>query len=443
MKAVIMAGGKGSRLLELTKDEIPKPMTLINGKPILRWQIECLRRNGITDICIVTGHLGEKIENYFGNGSDLEVNIIYFHEETPLGTAGAIAHIEDFLEDEYFLLVYGDVMFDIDISRMEKFHNEKKAAATLFVHPNSHPYDSDLVVLDPDSRVVGFDSKKNVRSYWYNNMVNAGFYIISKSISEQIPKNSKVDLENEILFAKCGKDADIFGYVSTEYIKDAGTVDRVERVQSDIRDGVIRAKNLSKPQKCVFLDRDGVLNKHVGLLYNPDQLELEDSAIKAVAKLNASEYLTVVITNQPVVARGLCDIKDVENIHNKLQTLLGENHVYLDDMFYCPHHPDKGYPEENPEYKIKCKCRKPNTGMLETAAVKYHIDLTKSWFIGDTTVDIKTGKNANTQTILVKTGQAGNDKKFDDEPDYIAENILDAVDHILSLQRGIKCISTR
>jgi len=431
MRAVIMAGGKGTRLLELTRDEIPKPMMPIAGKPLLEWQIECLRRNDITEICIVTGHLGEKIEEFFGDGSAFDVKLSYFNEDVPMGTAGALAHFRDFLSDDYFLLVYGDVIFDIDISRMEAFHKQKNAAATLFAHPNSHPFDSDLVVLDENSRVLDFDSKKNVRNYWYNNMVNAGFYILSKDIVTGIAKTGKTDLEKDILLAGCRSGLGVFAYVSTEYIKDAGTVDRIRRVETDIRTGVVEAKNLSKPQRCVFLDRDGVINRYAGLLSDIDKLELEDTAADAIALLNTSQYLAIVITNQPVVARGLCDIRDVDEIHKKLQTLLGNNHVYLDDLFYCPHHPDKGYPEENPDYKIDCLCRKPKSGMLETAALKHHIDLTKSWFIGDTTVDIKTGKNAGTRTVLVRTGEAGADEKYDVTADFVADDVLKAVEYIL------------
>lgn len=440
MQAVIMAGGKGTRLRELTKDELPKPMIPVNGKPIIQWQIECLRSNGIVDICIVIGHLGEKIKDYFGSGNDFDVNLSYYTEETPLGTAGALAYIKHLIPGNYFLLVYGDVIFDIDINRMEAYHNKKNSLATLFVHPNSHPYDSDLVILDPIGRVVDFDSKMNIRSYWYNNMVNAGFYILSKEICNAIPENTKTDLEKDILLKSCKRGLstqgvldtqDIYGYVSTEYIKDAGTIDRIERVEKDMISGNVAAKNLSKPQKCVFLDRDGVLNKYIGLLYETEQFELEETAVQAVAKLNSSHYLAIAITNQPVVARGLCSIDDVNEIHEKLQTLLGENHVYLDDIFFCPHHPDKGYPEENPDYKVDCECRKPKPGMLQTASAKYNIDLANSWLIGDTTVDIKTGKDAKLKTVLVRTGEAGKDKKFDATPDHIADNILDAVEYIL------------
>ena len=432
MQAVIMAGGKGTRLLELTKDEIPKPMVPVLGKPLLRRQIECLRDNGINEIFIIIGHLGEKIQSYFGDGVEFGVSLKYYKEESPLGTAGALAQIKQLLSGEYFFLVYGDVIFDIDISLMETFHRKQKALATLFVHPNSHPYDSDLVILSNDGRVVGYDSKNNTRTdYWYENIVNAGLYILSSDICDLIPKSGKTDLEKDILFKHCGQHSSIYGYLSSEYIKDAGTKDRIIKVENDIKNGVVASKNLSKPQKCVFLDRDGVLNKHVGLLHETSQLELEDTAIEAIAKLNSSEYLTIVITNQPVVARGLCDIETVDEIHKKLQTLLGNNHVYLDDIFFCPHHPDKGYPEENPDYKIICECRKPKSGMLKTAAAKYNIDLERSWFIGDTTVDMETGRRAAVRTILVRTGEGGKDGKYDAIPIHIAENILDAVKYII------------
>jgi len=216
MRAVIMAGGKGTRLLELTKDELPKPMIPINGKPLLEWQIECLQRNGIVDICIVVGHLGNKIKEYFGDGSAFNVSLSYFSEDAPLGTAGALTHIKHFLKDDYFLLVYGDVLFDIDISRMEAFHKRVKAKATLFVHPNSHPFDSDLVVLASDDRVIDFDSKRNVRSYWYENMVNAGFYVLSKEVCYEISETGKTDLEKDILLESCKRCSNVFGYVSTE-----------------------------------------------------------------------------------------------------------------------------------------------------------------------------------------------------------------------------------
>lgn len=431
MQAVIMAGGKGTRLLSITNDEIPKPMAPVNGKPILQWQIECLQENGIQNITIVTGHLGEKIEEFFGSGEKFGVRITYFKEQQPLGTAGAFYFLKDQLESEYFLLVFGDVIFDVDIDRMEHFHREKQSMATLFAHPNSHPYDSDLVILDPSCKIKGFDSKNNKRDDWYSNCVNAGFYILNREICSQVQKSVKTDLEKDILMPLVERGGAVYAYCSPEYIKDVGTPERMHTAAGEIASGYVASRNLKKKQKCIFLDRDGTVNRYKGLIYREDQFELEDCASEAIKRINQSGYLAIVITNQPAVARGLCDISDIEKIHRKMSTLLGKDGVFLDDIMFCPHHPDKGYPGENPLYKIQCACRKPKTGLIDACVKKYNIDLASSWMIGDTTMDIQTGKNAGVKTVLVRTGEAGNDRKYPVEPDFIGKDLLDAVNLIL------------
>ena len=430
IQAVIMAGGKGTRLRAITNDEIPKPMAPVAGKPILEWQIECLRRQGIHEIILIIGHLGHKIREYFGDGTAFGVEISYIEETEPLGTAGALSMLLGRLRASSFFLIFGDVLFDIDLERMWRFHEEKKAAATLFVHPNMHPFDSDLVVCDAEGRVQRFDSKHNVRDYWYQNCVNAGFYLMDQSICSRVPVGEKTDLEKDILSAMIAEGVPVYGYRSPEYIKDVGTVERICRAEQELTSGFISGRNLNKPQRAIFLDRDGTINRKNGLVYQEDQFELESCAVEAIRAINSSGYLAIILTNQPVVARGLCQIEDVERIHRKMETLLGQEGVYLDDICYCPHHPDKGYPEENPAYKIPCHCRKPDIGMLEDCVHKYHIDLAESWVVGDTTVDIQTGKNAGTKTALVLPGDAGKDGKYNVQPDLIAKDVLEAVKEI-------------
>lgn len=427
-----MAGGKGTRLAELTRDEIPKPMVPLLGKPLLERQVECLLENGIQDIVMVVGHLGGVIQAHFGDGRGWGVNIRYFIEEEPLGTAGALPRMRDMLAEE-FVLLFGDLLLDVDLVRMADFHREKHALATLFVHPNSHPFDSDLIVADENGRVTGFDSKHNDRSgYWYANCVNAGLYVVDKRMLEYIPSRGKVDLEKEVLAPLCGRSAPIYAYTSPEYVKDVGTVERIRAAEVELERGYVSARNLSHKQKAIFLDRDGTLNVQKGLVYTPEQLELEPCAAQAVGEINRSGYLAILATNQPAVARGLCSVEDVEQIHRKLQTLLGREGVYLDAIMWCPHHPDKGYPEENPAYKIPCRCRKPEIGMLETCVEQFNIDLSASWMVGDTTVDIQTGANAGCRTALVRTGEAGKDGKYAVQPDLIGENLLDSVNKILA-----------
>lgn len=434
MQAVIMAGGKGTRLAALTKDEIPKPMVPVAGKPLLLWQVERLKENGITDIIMVIGHLGEKIQEYFGDGSGLGVQIQYFVETEPLGTAGSFFYLKDMLKDDTFVMMSGDLFFDIDFERMIRFHKEKQSAATLFVHPNGHPHDSDLLVLDSEDRAVRFDSKHNVRDYWYDNCVNAGIFVFDKTICDRVSEPVKRNLENDVIKGMIEDGIPVYGYRSPEYVKDVGTVDRINQALADIESGFIADKCLKQKQRCIFMDRDGTINQYRGFVYKEEDFELEECALEAIKKINKSGYLGIVVTNQPVVARGLCEIEDVERIHKKLATILGREGVYLDDILFCPHHPDKGFPEENPAYKIPCECRKPKTGMIEKAAAKYNIDLSQSWIIGDTTMDLQTGVNAGLRTALVMTGEGGKDKKYDVTPDVVAKDLLEVVETILRME---------
>ncbi|MDO4939207.1 MAG: HAD-IIIA family hydrolase [Lachnospiraceae bacterium] len=426
MRAVIMAGGKGTRLSSLTKDQIPKGLYPIAGKPILEWQLIMLKKYGISDVTMVIGRLGELIKDYFGDGSSRGFSIDYITEPEPLGTAGNLYYLK---ETEPFLFVMGDIFFDFDIRRMIDYHTNKQAFVTLLAHPNMHPFDSDLVVTDNDGRVLGFDSKHNIRDYWYDNLVNSGIFIMDPGISSYVKKPEKMSLEKDLLSGIIDRER-IYAYRTPEFVRDVGTPDRVEATERDFASGLIAAKNLENRQKAIFIDRDGTLNKYKGFITDPEDIELEENAAEAVRLINESGYLAIVTTNQPVIARGECTREKLGEIHRKIKTLLGREGAYVDDIIYCPHHPDKGFEGEVPELKIECSCRKPKTGMIDRAASEYNIDVTQSWVVGDATIDIAFGKNAGCRTILVKTGVAGEDKKYDAAPDHIDLDLLEAVRRI-------------
>lgn len=429
MQAVIVAGGKGTRLQGLTQGVVPKPMVNFLGKPVLEYQIEQLRDNGIKNIILLVGYLGETIESYFGDGSKFGVSIHYYHEPEPLGTAGALVCVRDKLEDEFFFLL-GDCIFNIDLQRMRRFHEARGAAVTIFAHPNSHPIDSDLVLTDDDDRVLSLDCNKNQRDYWYQNLVCGGVYIIPKSCCEGI-EAKPTDFEKNVLIPMIQESGRVYAYRSSEYIKDIGTPERYHSAENDILQGLAEKKSYAKPQKAIFIDRDGTVTRYKGLIYREEDIELLPGVARAIKAVNGSEWMIVMITNQPVVARGLCDIEKVKRIHAKMETLLGQEGAYLNDCLFCPHHPDKGYPEENPAYKVDCNCRKPKTGMIDQCVEKYNIDVKASWMVGDTTVDIQTGIAAGMHTALVKTGMAGDDGKYDVKADFIGENLGEVIEHIL------------
>ena len=425
MKVVIMAGGKGTRISSVASD-IPKPMIKIEGKPVLEHELECLRDQGFTDIIITVSHLGDVIIDYFGDGSGISpitkrpfgVHIEYYFENEPLGNAGALFKIKDKLTSD-FLLLNADAVFDVDFNRFVAFHRKHGGLVTLFTHPNSHPYDSGLIIADKSGVVNQWLAKEDVRPKYYQNRVNAGLHVIAPAVLEQSDiviekvgamgengKPVKVDLDRQLLkpLAGTGK---MFCYDSPEYVKDMGTPERYYSVCDDYKAGRISGKNLKNKQKAIFLDRDGTINKYVGFLRNIDQFELIDGVSEAIKKINASGYLAIVVTNQPVIARGEVSFEELEEIHRKMETLLGEKGAYLDSIYYCPHHPHKGYEGERPELKIDCKCRKPKPGMLVKAAQDFNIDLSQSWMVGDGENDIKAGQNAGCWTALIGSESYG------------------------------------
>lgn len=441
MKAVFMAGGRGTRISSVASD-IPKPMIKIQGKPILEHEIECLKKQGYLDIIITVSHLGNIIVDYFGDGSGISqatgepfgVKIQYYFEEQPLGNAGALLKLRDQLDDD-FLLLNADVLFDIDIERMLQAHKSSGASTTILTHPNSHPYDSGLIVSDSRNFVTKWLAKEDLRPKYYKNRVNAGIHIISPKVLDDLPitaemigkpgkdgKTVTLDLDRDILrpLAGTGK---LCCYDSTEYVRDMGTPERYKAVCKDYESGLVTGRNLSQKQKAIFLDRDGTINKYVGFLRNIDDFELIDGVSKAMARINQSQFLSVVVTNQPVIARGEATADELSEIHNKMETLLGKDGAYVDDIYYCPHHPHKGYEGEVKALKIDCDCRKPKPGMLLRAAKEHNIDLSCSWMIGDSENDILAGKAAGCKTAYIG--------KEDYGQDISGDSLLDIVNIIL------------
>ena len=439
MKTVIMAGGKGTRISSVASD-IPKPMIKIEGKPVLEHELECLRDQGFTDIIMTVSHLGNIIMDYFGDGSGISpatgkpfgVHIEYYFEKEPLGNAGALFKIKDKLDSD-FLLLNADAVFDVDFNRFVAFHKQHSGLVTLFTHPNSHPYDSGLIIADKTGAVEQWLAKEDDRPKYYRNRVNAGLHVINPIILDhsgidadkvgamgENGKPIKVDLDRQLLkpLAGTGK---MFCYDSPEYVKDMGTPERYYSVCEDYKTGRVSGKNLKNKQKAVFLDRDGTINKYVGFLRNIDEFELMNGVTDAIKKVNASGYLAIVVTNQPVIARGEVSFEELELIHNKMETLLGKEGAYLDAIYFCPHHPHKGYEGERPELKFDCDCRKPKPGMLLKAALDFNIDLAQSWMIGDGENDVKAGQNAGCRTALIGNESYGQTVTVSSLKDFVEQ----------------------
>jgi len=433
--AVILAGGKGTRLGALAAD-VPKPLVELAGTPVLEHQIASLRRSGVTDIVLSVGHLGQRIADRIGDGSSLGVRVEYAFEDRPLGTGGPLAGLADRL-GEHFLVVYGDVLCDMDFARLVAYHQRQAWAVTLTAHPNDHPYDSDLLLVDDDGRLTGIVTKSQPRERAYANLVNAGVAVLARHALTGLAPGHPADLERDVVRPLIAAGA-VGVYRTSEYLRDMGTPGRLRECEEDLLTGRVRGLRRGVPRRAVFFDRDGTLNTYVGLLTDPEHLEVPESAAAGVRAANRAGLLAIVVTNQPVVARNLVSEQRLTEIHNRLETLLGQHGAYLDAIYHCPHHPDAGYPEENPALKIRCECRKPGTALIDRAVAEFGIDRSRSHFVGDSTVDIATGRAARLGTVLVKTGLAGSDGKHPDAvPHLIAADAHDAVRLILAGQPAL------
>jgi D,D-heptose 1,7-bisphosphate phosphatase len=428
-QAVILAGGKGSRLKSISGD-LPKSMVPIFGIPLLRYIIEQCVFYKILDIKLLVSYKNEVIENYFGDGHQFGVSIQYIVEDIPRGTAGALIDALPEL-DEQFLVVYGDTFFDIDLSAFWEFHQNQEGDISIFVHPNDHPHDSDLIEIGPSFQVQKIHPYPHDRQ-WRQNLVNAAVYMFNKNALKGVNFISdRPDIAKELFPMMLESEKTLYGYISTEYIKDMGTPKRLSKVEKDINSGKVKSLKKQTPKIAIFLDRDGTINQEVNHLCSQDQFKLIDGVGEAICQINAAGILAVVVTNQPVIARGKLKESELKVIHNKMDTLLGRQGAYLDRLYYCPHHTDRGFQGEVKKLKFNCDCRKPSIGMIRKAKHDLNIVLEKSWLVGDSTRDILAAKHAGMKSVLVQTGFSGKDGAFEVVPDYIAKDLSEAVTLIL------------
>jgi mannose-1-phosphate guanylyltransferase / phosphomannomutase len=429
MQVVILAGGRGSRLGEYARG-IPKPMVTIGGRPNLEHQVLLARRHGFTSVLFLVSHLADRIEAHFADGQRFGIEVSYCAEDPPLGTAGALRHAAGLLQD-CFLVLYGDIFVECDLARLWADHVNNRPIATLVVHPNDHPYDSDLVEADAEGWISAIHPKPRPDDRYLANLVNAGVAVFEREILDLIPPGQHLDLAHDIFPALAGNHR-LRAYRSAEYFKDFGTPDRLARTRSDFESGKSARLSSSFERPAVFLDRDGVINEHVPHLSDPAQMELIPGAGEAIRRLNQAGFLVIVVTNQPVVARGECTPDMLRHIHNKMETLLGQEHAWIDALYFCPHHPDNGFAGEVMELKFECACRKPKTGMFEQAVRDWNISLSGSYGIGDSRRDVIAARRMGIGSIGVETGQGCRDCDALESPDQLATDLRGAVDIIMS-----------
>lgn len=436
MQAIILAGGKGTRLASRLNGR-PKPLVDVCGVPLLERQLAALEDHGFDEVVLLVNHRADLITDFVINRKG-RISIKIFDDGEPRGTAGALLAAMDHLREQFFV-IYGDTLFDIDFGHMLKDHVAHDAEVTLFLHPNDHPADSDLVETDSSGRIRKFHGYPHPDGANLGNLVNAALYVCEKRAfvnwrNTMTPSDLAKDLFPEML----NRGTRLQGYRSFEYIKDLGTPARLDKVERHLTSGLVARSSRRHLQKAVFVDRDGTLNALNGYVRRPEDLQIFDNAARSVRQLNEAEYRVVVVTNQPVLARGECDEEMMRLIHQRLSTQLGSQGAYLDDIRVCPHHPNSGFPGEVATLKCVCDCRKPAVGMLTVAARDMQLDLSQSWMVGDSTVDMACAKAAGVTSILVMTGEKGRDGRCISHPDFVVADIEAAAKLITELVPSVE-----
>jgi histidinol-phosphate phosphatase family protein len=396
---VIVAGGLATRMGEATAS-LPKTLLPVAGVSVLERQLEQFEHAGVERVVVLAGHLAGEIEAAVAergaDGPTVEVRV----EHRPLGSGGCLRLLDDLRGPA--IVALGDVLFELDLRELVEAHRRAGAALTAAVHPNEHPHDSDLVELDASARVVALHPKPHPPRARLRNLVTAGLFVIEPELIAALPSTTelaKLDLVQDLLAGALADGRHVQAWQTTAYLKDMGTPRRYAEAERDFARGVPAARR--RPRPTVFLDRDGTLNRHVGYLRAPEQLELLPGVAEAVAGLNAAELQVVVVTNQPVVARGELDDVGLEAIHAELEVQLARAGAYLDRIYHCPHHPDAGFAGERSELKIACACRKPAAGMIEAACAELLVDRARSVLIGDDERDLGAALAAGLRPILV------------------------------------------
>lgn len=421
MQVVILAAGFGTRLQNVLNGK-PKSLAPIGGTPLIEHQLKLLASQGLLDIIICTGYQGNQIQQYCDAGRKWNMNITYSHEDRPHGTATTLNYIKPLIKDD-FLMFYGDLALNMNFHAMIDEHQKYQPLITLAVQASNHPYDCDLVE-ESDGYAVKLIPKNRPPGF-YPNLINGAVQVCTRKIFDYISDQTP-DFDKDVLPLALANGEKVLAYRTVEYIQDIGTKERYQKVSQDFDRGYLNRENLKKPKKAIFLDRDGTINQYIDQQYisHPDGMKLLPGVAPAIKRINDSDYLAICLTNQGGIAKKQFDQATMQQIHNKMETLLVREMAYLDRIYLCPHHH-----EISP-----CECRKPKVGMALQAKNDYNIDLSNSFMIGDTSRDIEMGQAVGMTTVLLKSGASIDPKSFTEQPDLIFDTLELAINHILRTQ---------
>ncbi len=400
-----LLGGKGTRLEEITKKKIPKPLVEIRGNSLLELQIKHLISFGCKDFIWICHYMSETFEKervrLLEKYNNLIDTIEIYIEEIPLSTFGSLSNAVKNRSELEFLVMYGDILINFDLYRFTKsFYSYRDSDNHILTRYSNHPEDSDKIVINEDGYVTKFISKKDLSQTSDPVTTTSGIYLAKKSFFEKLKNwaSQKCDLYSEVL-PKDGFLVKSTAYQSTEFILDIGTTSRYRLAEKLLGDNSFYRKSYLFSKPSLLLDRDGVLIKEDGYIVDQSQIIFNDNLIEVMRDLKSKGILVGIITNQPLVAQGRINNFKHELIRNFIINYLSKLSA-IDFYYECKHYPKKGFKDEVPALKRSCYCRKPKTAMFQKAIHDHNLDLNRSFYIGNNQTDYIAGETSNISSYI-------------------------------------------
>jgi D-glycero-D-manno-heptose 1,7-bisphosphate phosphatase len=400
-QAAILCGGLGVRLRPLT-DTVPKPMVKLNGIPFLQYLIEQLKDNGISEIVLMTGYLGEQISDYFGDGKKLGLKIKYSPGPAEWETGRRLFEAKDLLLD-HFLLLYSDNFLTFNLKKSIAFYNQHKKLLSFIVTPK----EKGNIRLGEGAAVEVYDSSRQAQGL---GLVELGYMVASRKIFEYYTCSnvSFSDIIKTLVSAE-----EVAGMLVLEPYYSISDMERLRLTEKYLQ-----------PKKILLIDRDGVINKKAPrgeYVSSWGAFSFIRENVEGMKSLSSAGYSFIVISNQAGIARGMVSAQAVDDIHERMKQALQEQGINIIDIFVCPHHWDE-----------KCFCRKPQPGLFIQASRKWLFRLDKTFFIGDDYRDCQAAYQAGCGCVY--TGAAGGLEKLqpDEYPRYVVKNLTEAVDDLVN-----------
>lgn len=397
VSAIVLAGGRGTRSADPGR---PKLGQVIAERDLLKRHLDLLEGSSVDELLIVAGHLGEQVDALASSVHPSKPPVRVIHEVDPRGTTPAVAFGASHLASDRFLIILGDILLGFPVDDFLAAWERSGKSVAVIVHPSSHPADSDAVFA-VSSEEVWVTPKSQSRDH-IPNMSSTGLFAITR---DGLGKYSEARDFGSDLLPLAATNSDLFVHVSSHYFKDTGTPDRLAKATNDVESGAFERRGNREPRPALFLDRDGVINPALPEIHRPEDFTLNSGVADVIASTNALGIPIIVVTNQPGLAKGFMDSRTHIAIRARMDALLGEAGAFVDDYFFCPHHPDSGFPGEVADLKIACACRKPLPGMLLAAAEAHGLDLSRSVMVGDTWRDKEAAEAAG--VTFIGTGDLG------------------------------------